>query len=315
MTASNKSHTIGTNIHERVRERRRRTRVGEQFRILQVSDTHLSRRHGQFLANWRRFADIVAASPPRLVVNTGDVSLAGCRHPDDLRAAARLHAGLAAPWRVVPGNHDVGDHPRLCDGSGRRLPVTPATLAAYRDVFGADRWSEDIGGWRLIGIDGQLLGSGLPDEEDQWGWLDAARAQAGDRRLALFLHKPPFLASPADDGLTYWAVDPAPRARLMDLLDDPRLRLVACGHLHEHFSRAHGHARIVACPSLAFVASPALQPEVAGGRRETGYARHVFHDDHVDSEIEIGDGIARVRLDDIVDEVYPERRRSAATTG
>jgi 3',5'-cyclic AMP phosphodiesterase CpdA len=289
--------------------------VEEQFRILQVSDTHLSRRHGQFLPNWRRFADIVAASPPRLVVNTGDASLAGCRHPDDLHTAARLHAALAAPWRVVPGNHDVGDHPRLCDGSGRRLPVTAATLAAYRDALGADRWSEDIGGWRLIGIDGQLLGSGLPDEEEQWAWLDAVRAQVGDRRLALFLHKPPFLASPRDADLTYWAVDPAPRMRLMGLLDDNRLRLVACGHLHEHFHRTHGRARIVVCPSLAFVASPTLQAEVAGGRRETGYVRHVFHDDHVVSEIVTDDGIARVLLDDVVDEVYPERRRPAATAG
>jgi alkaline phosphatase D len=283
--------------------------LGEEFRILQVSDTHLSRRHPQFLDNWRRFAAAVAAERPRLVVNTGDASLAGCRHPDDLDAAAALHDALPVPWRIVPGNHDVGDHPRLCDAAGRRLPITGDRLAAYRARVGADRWYADIGAWRLIGINGLLLGSALPDEAAQWAWLDAALADAGTRRLALFLHKPPYVDDPADAGLTYWSVDPAARARLMRVLDDPRTRLAACGHLHEHFRRRHRQAEILVSPSLAFVASPALQPEIAGGRREVGYVEHVFHADRVVSQVVIGDGLTRTLLDDVVDEVYPERRR------
>jgi alkaline phosphatase D len=285
--------------------------LGEEFRILQVSDTHLSDRHPHFQINWRRFAGAVAASRPRLVVNTGDASLAGCRHPADLETAAALHGDLDAPTRIVPGNHDVGDHPGLCDPAGRRLPVTGARLAAYRAIVGADRWLEDIAGWRLIGINGLLLGSALPDEGDQWRWLEAVLADAGTRRLALFLHKPPFLSDAEEAGLTYWAVDPVARVRLMALLDDPRLRLVACGHLHEHFRRRYRQADIVACPSLAFVASAALQPEVAGGRRETGYFEHVFHEDRVVSQVVTGDGLTRTLLDDVVDEVYPERRRPA----
>lgn len=307
MTASNKCHTVGTNITSPGSGRRRRD-LAERFTLLQVSDTHLSRRHPHFLGNWAHFAAAVAAHRPRLVVNTGDASLAGCRHGEDLAAAAALHAALAVPWRIVPGNHDVGDHPRLCDAAGLRLPITGDRLAAYRAVLGADRWIEDIEGWRLIGLDGQLLGSGLDEEETQWRWLDAQCAGAGTRRLALFLHKPPFVGSVHDAELAYWAVDPAARARLMPLLDDPRLRLVACGHLHEHFRRRHAGAEIVAAPSLAFVASSRLQAEVAGGRRETGYVRHVFHDDHVVSEVVIGGGVAALLLDDIVDEVYPERR-------
>lgn len=280
----------------------------EQFRVVQVSDTHLSRRHPHFLANWRRFAAAIAEAPPRLVVNTGDASLAGARHREDLVAAAELHAALPCAWRIVPGNHDTGDHPALCDASGRRLPVTRERLAGFRATLGPDRFLEDIGGWRLLGINGMLLGSGLPEEEEQFAWLEAARASAGDRLLALFLHKPPFLSDPAEPGPVYWSVDPRARARLMGLLDDARLRLVGCGHLHEHFARRHRAAEIRCCPSLAFVASPALQAEAAGGARETGWLEHVFARDGVTTRV-VTDGLARTLLDDVVDEVYPERRR------
>ena len=148
----------------------------------------------------------------------------------------------------------------------------------------------------------------LPEEEEQFAWLEAARAGAGDRLLALFLHKPPFLSDPAEPGPVYWSVDPRARARLMGLLDDARLRLVGCGHLHEHFARRHGAAEIRCCPSLAFVASPALQPEAAGGARETGWLEHVFTRDGVATRV-VTAGLARTLLDDVVDEVYPERRR------
>jgi 3',5'-cyclic AMP phosphodiesterase CpdA len=281
----------------------------EQFRVVQVSDTHLSHRHPHFLANWRRFAAAIAEAPPRLVVNTGDASLAGARHREDLAAAAELHAALPCAWRIVPGNHDAGDHPALCDGSGRRLPATRERLAAFRAALGPDRFLEDIGGWRLLGINGMLLGSDLPEEEEQFDWIEAARAGAGGRLLALFLHKPPFLSDPSEPGPVYWSVDPRARARLMRLLDDPRLRLVGCGHLHEHFARRHGAAEMRCCPSLAFVASPALQPEAAGGTRETGWLEHVFTADRVVTRVVADGGLAPTLLDDVVDEVYPERRR------
>ena len=69
-----------------------------------------------------------------------------------------------------------------------------------------------------------------------------------------------------------------------------------------------GAAEIRCCPSLAFVASPALQAEAAGGTREIGWLEHVFARDGVTTRV-VTDGLARTLLDDVVDEVYPERRR------
>ena len=42
---------------------------------------------------------------------------------------------------------------------------------AYLGVMGADRFVQDIGEWRLIGINSQLLGCGLPAEAEQHDWL------------------------------------------------------------------------------------------------------------------------------------------------
>jgi alkaline phosphatase D len=53
--------------------------------------------------------DAIAAEQPDLVVNTGDISLDGADHEDDLAAAREEHAALASPVRCNPGNHDDGD--------------------------------------------------------------------------------------------------------------------------------------------------------------------------------------------------------------
>lgn len=292
----------------------KRGAVFEPIRVVQVSDTHLSHRRPHFVDNWHCFSAAVAAAPPRLVINTGDCSLAGCRHPADLVAVADLHRVLPVASRILAGNHDVGDHPRLSNAGGFRLPITESRLQAYRDTIGPDRWIEDLGGWRLIGINSLLMGSELRAETEQWRWLQEAIASAGERLLALFLHKPPFVASPDERELTYWSVDPASRSLLLSLMDDRRVRLVGCGHLHEYFRRSYRHVEIVCCPSLAYVVSTALQPQISGGARKVGFLEHVFHEDRVVTRPIMGFELTHHVLDEVVDEVYPEKRLLTGST-
>ena len=59
---------------------------------------------------------------------------------------------------------------------GRRLgrgAARPRLLATYRQLFGPDRWCLNAGSWRLLGINAQLLGTGSPEEAEQWQWLEA----------------------------------------------------------------------------------------------------------------------------------------------
>lgn len=70
--------------------------------ILQISDTHLSRRHRHFADNAAILADWVRAQKPDLIINSGDASMDGAMDHDDLRYTADWHASLGAPVLFPP---------------------------------------------------------------------------------------------------------------------------------------------------------------------------------------------------------------------
>jgi 3',5'-cyclic AMP phosphodiesterase CpdA len=59
----------------------------EVVRIVQVSDTHVSRKRAYFIDNWHVFVGDVRANPPDLIVHSGDVSFDGADDEDDLAFA------------------------------------------------------------------------------------------------------------------------------------------------------------------------------------------------------------------------------------
>lgn len=201
-----------------------------KFTLVQLTDTHLSPSRPFFQFNFERVVEAMADIAPDHIVITGDLGLNG---PDDIADVAFAKAQfdrLGAPWSAVPGNHDVGLVP--FEG-GLHQPITPDRHAAYLGVMGADRFSHDIGDWRLIGINSQLLGSGLAPEAEQHAWLAAALAET-DRQVALFLHYPLFLDDPADPARSHAVVLPEARREMLALIDaSPQVKLVASGHLHE----------------------------------------------------------------------------------
>jgi len=162
------------------------------MRIIQISDTHLSPGKAHFADNWAPLAYWIVEERPDLVIHTGDVTVDGADVEDDLRHAAGLMRGLGVRFRAVPGNHDVGD------AEHRFQPVNDDRLRRWRTHFGPDRWVEEVAGYRLIGFDALLLGSGEPAEAAQADWLETVMSQAGGRRLAWFLHRPLFLDSPQE---------------------------------------------------------------------------------------------------------------------
>ena len=185
------------------------------FVVLQVSDTHLSATHAYFTDNWQVFVDEVRALAPDLVINTGDFSFNGPAVVEDLAFSHAEAELLGVPYLAVPGNHDVGepgDNPRL------KQPVNDARLANWKRYFGDDRFVRDIESWRLIGINGELLGSGLPAEEDQWAFLETSLREAAGRSLGLFTHKPLFATEP-DEVASKWSTLPEPRARLIEIAE------------------------------------------------------------------------------------------------
>jgi len=268
--------------------------------ILQLSDAHISSRHDLFRGNLALMRDFAASARPDLVVASGDLSLDGADSDDDLALAASLHQGLAAKLLALPGNHDTGSHPHTMP----RQPFDTARLDRFRTHLGAGRGVVDLPGWRVVGLNSEVMGTGHAEEQAQAAFIADAAAGAGERRIALFLHKPVFVTAPDDPTFDYWSVPPAARAALAPLLDHPGLRLVASGHLHLHHHFMRGKVAFAWVPPLSFVVSPADQPGLPGARLCGGLLHHL-HADHVETVLVVPKGTAIVNIDDVRAQTYP----------
>lgn len=278
------------------------------FRIIQISDTHISPTKSQFSDNWEPLAIWLRSERPDLIVHTGDVTVDGADSEEDLRYCAELMRQLEIPFRALPGNHDVGD----CNH--RHQPVDSVRLARWQRHFGPDCWFVDIPGWRLIGLDALLLGSGLPEEAAQFRWLEEAMQGAPQRRLAWFLHRPLFIASPEEADTGYWSVRPEPRQALMALARRHPVGLVASGHLHTAHEFVHDGTRYVWGPSAGFLGGPKILPPMPGEKR-LGAVRYEFDGGDVRAAIVAVPGLVEHWIDTVIDEVYPAHRDTRPTAG
>jgi predicted phosphodiesterase len=136
------------------------------MRLILVSDTHVARRAARFCDNWSIVAEAIRRERPACVIHLGDICADAPGHAGDLEEAAALFKDLGSEIRFLPGNHDVGDNPlerapsseHPLDAGEHHLDA--ARLAAYRQSFGPDRWSFEAEGWKVIGLNAQLLNTG-----------------------------------------------------------------------------------------------------------------------------------------------------------
>src|SRR6202162_4151785 len=146
-----------------------------QFRLTQISDTHLARRLSTLTDNFHRVSEYIDARRPDLVLNSGDVSFDGPTERDDLEFARTLHDALPVACRYLPGNHDIGDNPTQV-GPAPSRPVTEKHRQAFISAFGDDRWRFEAAGWCFIGLNSLVMNSGLASEAEQFDWLGAPPA-------------------------------------------------------------------------------------------------------------------------------------------
>lgn len=240
--------------------------------ILQVSDTHLSPSHAYFQDNWDAFVDCVAEEKPDFVFVTGDMCFNGPVNPGDLAYARGQMDRLPVPWRAIPGNHDIGDTP---PDAKLKHPMNAGSRAAYRKHFGEEHWVEDLGEWRFVGLNAQLMDSGLPGEAEQMAMLEDALATAGDRSRALIVHKPLFNADADEKGQAPAALFPAGRKKILALCGRYGVRLVASGHRHCYRSLRLGRTQLVWAPATAFIDTSKRNDGLRLVRR-LGYVRYRF---------------------------------------
>ena len=220
------------------------------FRVVHVSDTHLSGTHGYFNVNWAAFRQAMVASPPDLLIHGGDISFNGPVAPDDIAYAAREIANLGLPWRAIPGNHDIGEAP---DFSRLNQPINTQRIEAWRTHVGPQWWQHDVPYWRLIGLDTALMGSNLPEEAEQREFLEQALATRGALHAMVFIHMPPFERDHASPANPTSYIPIVARTAFLDACVNAGVKTIACGHKHVYRKVRHRGMDIVWAPSTAMV--------------------------------------------------------------
>ena len=183
-----------------------------EFRLTQISDTHLARRFASLTDNFHRVSEHIDATRPDLVVNSGDLAFDGADQPDDLefaRDAARCASGS------LPLSARQSRHRRQPD-RGRPAAVRSRSRKRDRQSFhrGLRRGPLALRRRRLVLYRAQFAGDeyGLASEAEQFDWLASELAGANGKPVALFLHKPLFLNTPDDPELEAIAIRYVPHA-------------------------------------------------------------------------------------------------------
>jgi 3',5'-cyclic AMP phosphodiesterase CpdA len=271
-----------------------------QFRLTQITDTHLTRRLQKLTDNFHRIGAHIDATRPDLVVNSGDLSFDAPSCPDDLEFARELHDALPVPCRHLPGNHDIGDNPTAM-GAAPKQPATEEERQKYLAVIGEDRWRFDAAGWCFIGLNSLIMNTGLDSEAEQFDWLATQLSRAAGRPVALFLHKPLYLDAPDDPETAATAIRYVPQPRrqhLIEMFSTVDLRLVASGHVHQRRDYTWGRTRHVWAPSSGFILPERIQEVI--GVKEVGLVEYCFRPDSFEVRHVRAAGQVDVGLDELL---------------
>jgi hypothetical protein len=165
------------------------------------------------------------------------------------RAFRVMISQLRIPVYFVPGNHDVYNPPmgEIEAPWWARLEVDSDLEKQYRGWFGRSWQTVSCRGLRLVGFDSLIINSGLPEETEQWTWLEETLRTLGGRgeKIVLFTHLPLFIRQPdeeldaADFANRYLVIAPPGRDRLLDLIRQHRVTAVLSGHIHVPWARSH----------------------------------------------------------------------------
>jgi 3',5'-cyclic AMP phosphodiesterase CpdA len=271
-----------------------------EFRLIQISDTHLARRLTRLTGNFDRVYEYIDAKRPDLVINTGDLAFDGPTSRDDLEFARDLHEALPVACRYLPGNHDIGDNPTKV-GPVPPHPASEADRQTFLSVIGEDRWRFEAAGWCFIGLNTLIMNTGLASEAEQFDWLASELAKVNGRPVALFLHKPLYLNTPDDPELAASAIRYVPmpaRSRLVEMFRHVDLRLVASGHVHQIRDFSFGHVRQVWAPSAGFAISDKRQEVI--GVKAVGLVEYRFQPDGYEVRFVRAPGQVDVDLDSLL---------------
>jgi 3',5'-cyclic AMP phosphodiesterase CpdA len=235
------------------------------MRVVQISDTHMLNTGGAVLKNFEIAADYANGLKPDLIIHTGDaVGLNPDWTHDKEFVVDCFRSTFNAPFHVLPGNHDTGDTgPQVW----MNFHATSERVQGHRKAFNGDRFVETFGDWTIIGQNSEMFGSGIPEEHEQWAWLDETLASATGKLVALFEHKPIWRPKGVPAEAIGLSLDGPSRTRLLNRIrrGGHSLRAVGTGHLHLSRGKQRSGAIEGWGPSTSFTTGlPTAEPNKPG---------------------------------------------------
>jgi 3',5'-cyclic AMP phosphodiesterase CpdA len=269
-------------------------------KIAVLSDPHIGSTNPVFVPNWEKVvAHVNARSDIDLAVILGDLTLLGSEQAEDLLFGRLALDALQPAWLAVPGNHDVGDISRVS-----HQPSNDERLALWEEKYGAAHWhSDQLPGWRLIGLNSQIIGTGLAQEALQWQALEEALATRGSRRPVLFTHMPLFLTDWEEADRPAWALMREGRERLRRLIIAHDVSAVVTGHMHRTVQLDMPETRMIWCAASSFLTYDHSMPEQPGAAL-LGLTILTLEDAQVSAEFVELDDLMVSRIEDYNGTIY-----------
>ncbi|KAA3506518.1 metallophosphoesterase [Agrobacterium vitis] len=278
------------------------------MKIAILADPHIGSQNDIFVENWKAAVKTVnGCDDVGLAIVLGDLTLDGANLEADLAFGAAELKEITAPVLVLPGNHDVGDI-----ASDSVQPANEARLAAWEKHFGAWAWHSDAAeGWRLIGLNSQIIGSGLLAEEQQWAALERMLTERGNRKPVLFLHMPLFLEDWNEADRPAWALKTQDRLRLQRLIAEHGVFAVISGHMHRTLHlRQKDEPVLIWTPASSFLARDESMPSQPG-KELLGVTLLDFGKDDISVEFMAIDGLMKSYIEDYKGSIYRSPAKTA----
>ena len=200
--------------------------------------------------------DKIAALDPAFVIHLGDITHPGPMSGDYAKAAREffdMSARIGRPWHLVPGNHDIGEKlHRALPEIDESLTISECSIAQYQQHFGPQYHSFEHNNCAFILINALLINSGLPDETEQWDWLEETLSASAGKRIFVCSHYPMFLTA-EHEATHYDNIDQPGRTRLAALMRSHGVEGFYSGHVHNFFYNRLGEMHHFTLPSTSIM--------------------------------------------------------------
>ena len=243
-----------------------------------IADMHVGsprsfRYEPAFYDNWRQARDQIVEARPRFLLVGGDVTRDGNLHRFELERLRVELDGLPFPYHIVPGNMETANKITNVDNPSRSvadtsLNITTEATLQFCEVFGPPWWTVEYEKISISGFCDMLAGSGLPEEQELWRWVERQKKEWGRKprgagwvkiwvtHYPLFLEKPDEptwdIRNPATYLNWYFSIDRPARQRLLETFEQTGTSIVISSHMHCRRSLLAGGIRYDMAPATSF---------------------------------------------------------------